>query len=162
MRVSGTSHKISTHLQKNVEALGTPGLPRFFRFWENSSQTVVRGRIEREKSLGERGADFGERKAQTLGFVPLIGHPCDLRKELLFFFVCTGPLDIVLLTELEEDFVEPFFLWVMAAIPGGVGRNYRFINPFHSTHTSPVPSKLTILVNCLFAARVLSNQMESP
>lgn len=145
-----------------MEALATPGLPRFFRFLENSSQTVVRGWAEREKSLGERGADFGEWKAQTLGFVPLIGHPCDLRKELLFFFVCTGPSDIVLLTELEEDFVEPFLLRVMAAIPGGVGRNDRLINLFHSTRTSPVPSKLTILVNYLLAAKVLSNQMGSP
>ena len=113
-----------------MEALATPGLPRFFRFLENSSQTVVRGWAEREKSLGERGADFGEWKAQTLGFVPLIGHPCDLRKELLFFFVCTGPSDILLLTELEEDFVEPFFLRVMAAIPGGIGRK-TLVSRFH-------------------------------
>ncbi len=40
---------------KIAGALGTPGLPRFFRFWENSSQTVVRGWAERKKSLGERG-----------------------------------------------------------------------------------------------------------
>jgi hypothetical protein len=85
-----------------VEALGTPGLPRFFWFWENSSQTVVKGWAEREKSLGERGADLGEEEAQTLGFVPLIGHPCDLRKELLSFFVCAGPSDIVLFAELEN------------------------------------------------------------
>jgi len=117
-----------------VEALATPGLPRFFRFLENSSQTVVRGWAEREKSLGERGTDFGEREAQTLGFVPLIGHPCDLRKELLFFFVCTGPSDIVLLTELEEDFVEPFFLRVMAAIPGGIGRNIAVRCLTHDIH----------------------------
>ena len=43
---------------KTVGALGTPGLPRFFWFSQNSSQTVVRGRAEREKSLGERGAEF--------------------------------------------------------------------------------------------------------
>ena len=117
-----------------MEALATPGLPRFFRFLENSSQTVVRGWAEREKSLGERGADFGEREAQTLGFVSFIGHPCDLRKELLFFFVCTGPSDIVLLTELEEDFVEPFFLRVMAAIPGGIGRNIAVRCLTHDIH----------------------------
>ena len=35
---------------KTVEALGTPGLPQFFRFWGNSSQTVVRGRAERKKA----------------------------------------------------------------------------------------------------------------
>ena len=145
-----------------MEALATPGLPRFFRFLENSSQTVVRGWAEREKSLGERGADFGEREAQTLGFVPLIGHPCDLRKELLFFFVRAGLSDIVLLAELEKKFIEPFFLWVMAAIPGSIGRNYRLINLFHSNQNSPFLSKLMILVNCLLAARVLSNQMESP
>ena len=117
-----------------MKALGAPGIPQLFRFWENSSQTVVRGWAEREKSLGERGADFGEWKAQTLGFVPLIGHPCDLRKELLFFFVCTGPSDIVLLTELEEDFVEPFFLRVMAAIPGGIGRNIAVRCLTHDIH----------------------------
>lgn len=39
-------------------AIGTPGLPWFFRFLGNSSQTVVRGWAEREKSLGERGAEF--------------------------------------------------------------------------------------------------------
>ena len=101
---------------------------------ENSSQTVVRGWAEREKSLGERGADFGEWKAQTLGFVPLIGHPCDLRKELLFFFVRAGLSDIVLLAELEKKFIEPFFLRVMAAIPGGIGRNIAVRCLTHDIH----------------------------
>ena len=117
-----------------MEALGTPGFSQFFQFWENSSQTVVRGRAEREKSLGERGADLGKWEAQTLGFIPLIGHPCDLRKELLFFFVCAGPSDIVLLTELEENFIEPFFLWVMVAISGGIGKNITVRCLTHGIH----------------------------
>ena len=51
--------QIQRPFAKTAEALGTPGIPRFFRFLENSSQTVVRGWAEREKSLGERGADLG-------------------------------------------------------------------------------------------------------
>ena len=51
--------QIQRPFAKTVEALGTPGLPRFSRFLENSSQTVVRGWAERKKSLGERGADLG-------------------------------------------------------------------------------------------------------
>ena len=35
--------QIQRPFAKTVEALGTPGIPRFFRFWENSSQTVVSG-----------------------------------------------------------------------------------------------------------------------
>ena len=35
--------QIECSFVKTVEALGTPGLPRFFRLWGNSSQTVVRG-----------------------------------------------------------------------------------------------------------------------
>ena len=117
-----------------MEALVTPGLPRFFRFWENSSQTVVRGGAERKKSLGERRSDLGKREALALGFVPFLGHPCDLRQELLFFFVCAGPSDIVLLTELEENFIEPFFLRVMVAISGGVGRNIAVRCLTHGIH----------------------------
>ena len=45
------------------------------------------------------------------------------RTKLPPFFVCTGPANIVLLTELEENFIEPFFLWVMAAIPGGIEKD---------------------------------------
>ena len=43
MRLSGTSHKISTDLQKPWKPLVRLGSHGFFRFWENSSQTVVRG-----------------------------------------------------------------------------------------------------------------------
>ncbi len=35
---------------KTVEALGTSELPRFFWFWENSSQTVVRDRQKKGKT----------------------------------------------------------------------------------------------------------------
>ena len=35
---------------KTVEALGAPGLPRFFQFWENSSQTVVRDKQKNGKT----------------------------------------------------------------------------------------------------------------
>ena len=38
--------QIQRPFAKTVEALGTPGIPRFFLFWGNSSQTVVRGRAE--------------------------------------------------------------------------------------------------------------------
>ena len=58
MRVSGTSHKISTDSQKLRKPLARLGSHVFFRLWENSSQTVVRGGAERKKSLGERGAEF--------------------------------------------------------------------------------------------------------
>ncbi len=34
--------QIQRPFAKTVEVLGTPGLPRFFRFWGNSSQTVAR------------------------------------------------------------------------------------------------------------------------
>ena len=40
--------QIQSLFTKTVEAFGTPGLPRFFWFLENSSQTVVRGRAERK------------------------------------------------------------------------------------------------------------------
>ena len=50
--------QIQRPFAKTVGALDTPGLPRFFWFSQNSSQTVVRGQAEREKSLGERGAEF--------------------------------------------------------------------------------------------------------
>ena len=66
--------------------------------------------------------------------VPFGGRTGDLRQELLFFFVCAGPSDVVLLAELEENFIEPFFLWVMATIPGGIGKNIAVRCLTHDIH----------------------------
>lgn len=115
-------------------ALGTPGLPRFFRFLRNSSQAVVRGWAERKKSLGERGADLGKGEFKTLGFVSFIGYPYDLRKKLLFFFVCADPLEIVLLAKPEKHLIITFFLRIVAAVPGSVGRNISVVSFIHDIH----------------------------
>ena len=62
-------------------------VPTVSRFWGNSSQTVVRGWAEREKSLGERGADFGEREALALGFVPVGKATAFLSRYLCRYFL---------------------------------------------------------------------------
>ena len=62
--------QIQRPFAKTVEALGTPGLPRFFWFWENSSQTVVRGRTEREKHAAMKGSFYSNKSLfWTLGFI---------------------------------------------------------------------------------------------
>ena len=79
--------QIKRPFAKTAEAFGTPGLPRFFLFLENSSQTVVRGWAEREKSLSERGADLGEGESKTLGFVPVGKATAFLSRYLRRYFL---------------------------------------------------------------------------
>ncbi len=55
---------------KTVETLGTPGFPRFFLFLKNSSQTVVRGRTERENHAAMKGSFYSNKSLfWTLGFI---------------------------------------------------------------------------------------------